>query len=399
MPPWVTRAITLFWLGLIVIWVLQSLFESLSGFLLTVLISLFFSFALEPAVNWLERQGFRRGVGTLLMFSLALILIAGFGFIVGSALAEQLEGLVTDAPQFIDEVEAWLQENVGETVTLDAAREQFLSDDGLGDQLTSMADNAFSFGATVVGVIFDVFTIALFTYYLTADGPKLRRTICSRLKPERQRRVLGVWDLAIQKTGGYILSRTLLAMLSALVTWIAFVIIGVPFPLALAVWVGVLSQFVPVVGVYIAGFLPIVLTVLESPTNALYAGLFLLGYQQIENYLVAPRVDSRTLKIHPAISFGSVVVGASVLGPVGAILALPAAATAQGVISATGERYAIEEGPLTRLGPPRADTPAVVTATLPKHDLDQDSGTNDELSAPRDATDSDADLNAADSEE
>ena len=126
--------------------------------------------------------------------------------------------------------------------------------------------------------------------------------------------MLGVWDLAIQKTGGYILSRTLLAMLSALVTWIAFVIIGVPFPLALAVWVGVLSQFVPVVGVYIAGFLPIVLTVLESPTNALYAGLFLLGYQQIENYLVAPRVDSRTLKIHPAISFGSVVVGASVLG-------------------------------------------------------------------------------------
>lgn len=369
MPRWVPRAIGLFWLGLVALWTLEQLFESLSGFLVTVLISLFFSFALEPAVNWLERQGLKRGVGTIVMFVLALIMIAGFGWIVGSVLAEQLEGLVDDAPQLFDEAEAWLQNNVGESITLDGARSQFLSDDGLGEQLTGIADNAVSLGAAVVGVIFDVFTIALFTYYLTADGPRLRRTICSRLKPERQRRVLGVWDLAIQKTGGYILSRTVLAILSAFCTWIAFSIIGVPFPLALALWVGVVSQFVPVVGVYIAGSLPIALTLIESPTNALYAGLFLLGYQQIENYLIAPRVDSKTLKIHPAVSFGSVLAGASVLGPVGALLALPAAATAQGVISATGERYAIEEGPLTRIGRQASPVvPNVVAATLPKHD-------------------------------
>lgn len=374
MPRWVPRAVGLFWLGLVALWTLEQLFESLSGFLVTILISLFFSFALEPAVNWLEHLGLRRGIGTIVMFLIALAMIAGFGWIVGSVLAEQLDGLVDDAPVFFDESEEWLQNNVGESITLDGARDQFLSDDGLGQQLTGIADNAVSLGAAVVGVIFDVFTIALFTYYLTADGPRLRRTICSRLKPERQRRVLGVWDLAIQKTGGYILSRTVLAILSAFCTWIAFSMIGVPFPLALALWVGVVSQFVPVVGVYIAGSLPIALTLIESPTNALYAGLFLLGYQQIENYLIAPRIDSRTLKIHPAVSFGSVLAGASVLGPVGALLALPAAATAQGLISATGERYAIEEGPLTRLGPQAAQrVPNVVATTLPRHgELDED---------------------------
>lgn len=351
MPTWVPRAIALFWLGLLALWVLWQLFESLSGFLVTILISLFFSFALEPAVNWLEGKGLKRGIGTIVMFVLGLILIAGFGWIVGTVLAEQLTGLVDDAPGFIDEAEVWLQNNVDESITLDGARDQFLSDDGLGEQLTGVADNVVSVGASLVGVIFDVFTVALFTYYLTADGPRLRRTICARLKPERQRRVLGVWDLAIQKTGGYILSRTLLAMLSAFCTWIAFNAIGVPFPLALGVWVGVISQFVPVVGVYIAGSLPIVLTLLESPSRALWAGLFLLLYQQVENYIIAPRIDSKTLKIHPAVSFGSVLAGAAVLGPVGALLALPAAATAQGVISASGERYAIEEGPLTRLGP------------------------------------------------
>lgn len=370
MPKWAPRAIAIFWLGVIVLWVLDRLFDSLRGFLVTLLISFFFSFALEPAVNWLERQGFKRGIGTAIMFVVALVLVVGFGWIVGSVLAEQLTGLVDDAPEFIDEAELWLQNNVDESITLDAARDQILSDNGLGDRLTGIADNAVSVGAAVIGIIFDLFTVALFTYYLTADGPRLRRTICARLKPERQRRVLGVWDLAIQKTGGYILSRTLLAILSAIVTWIAFSIIGVPFPLALAVWVGVVSQFVPVVGVYIAGSLPIVLTLIESPTNALYAGLFLLAYQQVENYLIAPRVDSKTLRIHPAVSFGSVLAGASILGPVGALLALPVAATAQGVISATGERYAIEEGPLTRLSQEveaPAPAPAVIAATLPKH--------------------------------
>ena len=371
MPTWIPRAIGLFFVGVIVLWVLRELFSDLSGFLVTILISFFFSFALEPAVNFLERKGFRRGVGTLMMFSAALVLIGSFLFIVGTVLAEQTVMFVDDAPELIDDLEGWLRDNIDESIELDRAREQFINDDGLGQQLTSYADNVVSAGATIVGLVFQIFTVALFTFYLTADGPRLRRTICSRLKPERQRRVLGVWDLAIQKTGGYILSRTVLATISSLVTWVAFTIIGVPFPLAMAVWVGVLSQFVPVVGIYIAGSLPVLLTLIESPPNALWALLFMVAYQQIENYLLAPRIDSRTLKIHPAVSFGSVLAGASILGPVGALLALPAAATAQGLISATGERYAIEEGPLTRLGPTTTASSAV-EAVLPKHHLEND---------------------------
>lgn len=381
MPTWVPRAILLFFVGVVVLWLLQNLFEDLSGFLVTLLIAFFFSFALEPAVNWLEHRGVRRGGGTLLMFLVATSLISIFGWIVGSVLAEQTIEFVDRAPGLIDDAEAWLQDNVDESIDLNRVRDQFLSDDGLGEQLTGLANNVVGLGATVVSLVFQLFTVALFTFYLTADGPKLRRSICSRLKPERQRRVLGIWDLAIQKTGGYILSRTVLATVSALVTWIAFSIIGVEFPLALAVWVGVVSQFVPVVGVYIAGALPVGLTLLESPTKALWALIFMVAYQQFENYLLAPRIDSRTLKIHPAVAFGSVVAGASILGPVGAVLALPAAATAQGIISATGERYAIEEGPLTALAKHPAhmkDAPPIVRKTLPVHNLEDGEGSGDE---------------------
>ena len=392
MPGWVPRALVLFFTGVAALWLLLRLFEDLSGFLVTLLIALFFSFALEPAVNWLEHRGLRRGAGTLLMFTLATLMISAFGWIVGSVLAEQTIEFVDRAPGLIDDAEGWLQDNVDESVDLNRVRDQFLSDDGLGEQLTGLANNVVGLGATVVSLVFQLFTVALFTFYLTADGPKLRRSICSRLKPDRQRRVLGIWDLAIQKTGGYILSRTVLASISALATWIAFSMIGVEFPLALAVWVGVVSQFVPVVGVYIAGALPVGLTLLESPPEALWALIFMVGYQQFENYLLAPRIDSRTLKIHPAVAFGSVIAGASILGPVGAVLALPAAATAQGIISATGERYAIEEGPLTALAKHPAhikQQPTIVRKTLPVHNLDgkdADSANNDASESAQDGS-------------
>lgn len=380
MPGWVPRALVLFFGGVVALWLLLRLFEDLSGFLVTLLIAFFFSFALEPAVNWLEHRGLRRGAGTLLMFTVAITLISIFGWIVGSVLAEQTIDFVDRAPGLIDDAETWLQDNVDESIDLNRVRDQFLSDDGLGEQLTGLANNVVGLGATVVSLVFQLFTVALFTFYLTADGPKLRRSICSRLKPERQRRVLGIWDLAIQKTGGYILSRTVLASISALVTWVAFSFIGVEFPLALAVWVGVVSQFVPVVGVYIAGALPVGLTLLESPSKALWALVFMAAYQQFENYLLAPKIDSRTLKIHPAVAFGAVVAGASILGPVGAVLALPAAATAQGIISATGERYAIEEGPLTALAKHPAhmkQQPSIVRKTLPVHNLESEDSQDD----------------------
>ena len=111
--------------------------------------------------------------------------------------------------------------------------------------------------------------MVLFTYYLVADGPRLRRTVCSRLPPARQERVLHAWELAITKTGGYLYSRALLALLSAFFHWIVFQAIGTPAPVALALWVGLVSQFLPVVGTYLAGILP---ALLDLPRFAAQGG-------------------------------------------------------------------------------------------------------------------------------
>jgi predicted PurR-regulated permease PerM len=198
-----------------------------------------------------------------------------------------------------------------------------------------------------------LFSVLLFTFYLVADGPKMRRAICSRLTPARQERILGVWELAGDKTGGYLYSRALLALLSTLFHWIVFQSLGLAAPVALALWVGIISQFLPVVGTYLAGILPVLLALLESPVTALIVLIAIVVYQQVENYVFSPRITARTMSLHPALAFGAALGGAAVLGAVGAVLALPAAAMGQAILSEWGDRHQVIPSDLTDVRPHR----------------------------------------------
>lgn len=343
MPGWVPRAIVLFWAGFVVVWLARGVVHSLRPLFLIILISLFLSFAIEPAVNALERRGVRRGLGTGLVFLVVLGALGLFGFAMGSVLADQLNTFVDDAPGLIDDLEGWSQRNISEDIDFAELRQQFVDGGSASTWAQDLAKNAVDFGTAVLGILFQMLTILLFTFYLVADGPRLRRNICSLLPPTRQREVLRVWDLAIEKTGGFIASRAVLAVLSATAHWVAFEIIGVDFPLPLAIWVGVLSQFIPVIGTYLAGALPVLIALLESPSAGLSALVFVVAYQQVENYIFLPRITARTMEMHVATAFGSVIVGSALLGPVGALLALPAAATLQAIISSTLQIHEIDE--------------------------------------------------------
>ena len=114
-------------------------------------------------------------------------------------------------------------------------------------------------------------------------------------------------------------------------------------PLICLKWVGVISQFVPVVGTYIAGVLPLVVGLLGEPVDGLWVLVTIAVYQQIENYLISPRITAHTMQIHPAVAFGSVIAGSAILGVVGALLALPAAATIQSVIGSVARRHEVSE--------------------------------------------------------
>ena len=340
-PPWLFRAILTGAAALGGLYVLAWLIEELKTLIVIVLVSFFLSFALEPAVNRMERVGIRRGVGTGIMFLALLAALGLFLWAIGTVLADQIGEFADDAPGYINDIEDWVEDTFDIEVDAQGLLDEFQEGGAVANLATRLADNLINLGATVLQVLFQILTIALFTFYLVAEGPKLRRNICSLLSQEHQRQVLSIWDLAIDKTGGYIYSRLILAAISFLVHWLVFWLVGAPFPVPMAMWVGLISQFVPVIGTYIAGALPVLIGLLDRPSTGLAILIAIVVYQQVENYLLQPKVTAHTMEIHVTVAFGSVIVGSLLLGAVGAVLALPAAATIQAFLSSYLERHEV----------------------------------------------------------
>lgn len=348
LPRWVWRGILLFWLAYVLVRLLEYSFNRLQSLLMLLLASLFLAFAIEPGVNKLVARGWGRGraTGSIIVFVFALSV--GFVAAVGSFVGNQVVDLLRNSEQYVNDAVDFMNETFNTKIDAAEVNQSIADPQGPVQRfIASQQDRVLRLSVQALGGLLATFTVILFTYYIVADGPRLRRAICSRLAPDRQRRVLDAWELAVTKTGGFLYSRALLALLSTLFHWVAFQTIGTPAPIVMAMWVGLISQFLPVIGTYIAGVLPVLLTLLESPIRALVALGFVVVYQQIENYLFAPRVTARTLELHPALSFGAALAGAALLGPIGAIIALPAAAMVQALVSSIGPRHEVIPDPLT----------------------------------------------------
>ena len=346
MPKWVPRATGVFLGGATLLAALVWVLFRVRSLIIVILVSLFLSFAIEPAVNWLARRGWRRGPATLSMFAVILIGIGGFLFAMGSVLAEQITKLTAEAPGYIREIEHWLEARFGVVIETDALVAEFSTGGSAARLASNVAGDLVSIGTALMSLIFQTLTVLLFTFYLVADGPKLRRLLCSALSAKRQELMLKGWEIAIDKTGAYIYSRTLLGLAAFLVHWLIFALLEVPSPVPLALWVGIMSQFVPVAGTYLAGLLPILIALLHQPITALWVLLAIAIYQQLENYLFAPRITSQTMNIHPAVAFGTVILGASLLGVVGTLLAVPVAATIQAFVSTYIRRHELIDSEL-----------------------------------------------------
>ena len=355
MPKWVPRAIVLFWMMFLAALVARELFHQLSSFLLLVLVSIFLALAIEPGVNRLAKRGWRRGSGTLLIIFGVIAFIGGFLGAVGTLVGSQVADVLENSEMYVNDTVDFVNDTFNANIDPAEVNASIADPKGPVQKfIKNQQGKVISLSVNALGASLQLLTIVLFTFYLVADGPRLRRVICSRLPEAKQRTVLRTWDLAIAKTGGYLYSRALLALVSAFFHWIAFQAIGTPAPIAMALWVGIVSQFLPVVGTYLAGILPLMLTFFDSPFKALLVVAFVLVYQQLENYLISPRITARTLHVHAAVAFGSAIVGGAILGPVGAVLALPAAAMAQALIGSWGPRHDVVDDDLVRMPAARA---------------------------------------------
>jgi len=151
---------------------------------------------------------------------------------------------------------------------------------------------------------------------------------------------LTAWDLTRVKVGGYIAARIVLASINAVASGVAFFLLDLPYWLPLALWTGIVAQFIPNVGTYISIALPVVVGLTSGePLLGLWVLIWAIAYQQVENLTLEPRISARAVDVHPAVSFGSALLGAQLFGLSGALLGVPVAATLMAMLGIYQRRY------------------------------------------------------------
>ena len=336
-PKWIIKYFFIFiaisWLSFYFV----SILKSLSDLILILLVSLLIAAAVEQPVSKLVKKGMRRGFATgltllLLIISISIIILAGSSIFI-SQYQELRESLPNQLINFSIELNK-LGFNL-DYKDLNNSINSFFQD--------SVIDNTSLIISNLLKILVSC-SIALFLiFYLVADGPKIRRTLCSLLPQNKQESFLSIWEEATKKAGGFFLVRSLMALYATFFSFIFFFIIDLPYALPLSVWVGLISQLIPAVGTYLAALLPILIGLSYSPDKVLIIILFLIIYQQFENYILTPKLSKNMLQIHPAIAFFSALIGAIIAGFIGALIAIPFVATMQAFISSFFERYPLIE--------------------------------------------------------
>ncbi|MGY1809415.1 AI-2E family transporter [Blastococcus sp. SYSU D00669] len=339
-PPWLRRALLLVLAAVAAYQVVLWAFTNLRGFLGLLFLAWLFAISIEPVVAALVRRGVRRGGATGIVLSALVVLTVGFFAVFGALLVDQVAALVRALPDVVRDVVDWVNRSFDTDVRAgDVVDSLQLTPERIQDLAQDLTPGLVGVVTTLIGALFQTFTFLLFAYYMSAQAPALRRSVARRFPPRQQRVISTVWEIAVEKTGGYVVSRLVLAVVSAVVTAVVLLVLGVPFWLPLALWTGLVSQFIPTLGTYLAIGLPALVALAVDPFDALWVVVFGTVYQQVENYLIGPRVTARTVNIHPAVALGSVIAGASLFGALGALVSIPVVAAIQAVVETYGRRY------------------------------------------------------------
>ena len=328
-------------LGLIIAFqLIEWAFGKSKDFLFMLLLAWLLGIAITPLVEILTKRGLKRGLSTMIVLLGLVFLVIAFIASFGQLLASQLASLITQIPSLVEGFVNWL--NTSFNLGIDATSiENSLnfSNSQIANFAQNIAGGLLGVVTSVFGFIFNVFTLLLFAFYFAAEAPQIKKTVGSWLPAKQQVVFTTVWQVATEKTGGFVISRVILAVLNATFTSVFLLLIDVPYWLPLGLFTGLVSQFVPTVGSYIGGIIPAIVAVVNDPKDGLFVVIFVLIYQQIENYFFTPRISSLTMDIHPAVAFASVIVFAGFFGAIGALIGVPIAAAIISIIQTYGKRY------------------------------------------------------------
>jgi predicted PurR-regulated permease PerM len=311
-------------LGVLVAWGLWNALGQARSVLILLLVSMFIAVGLNPLVEWFMRRGLKRGLSVGVVFLLMILAVAGVGFAIVPVVTDQINSLIKNAPEWLDLL------TKSKTLNDLNDRYQFIQKAQDYIQDPALAQRAFGgilgVGKVVANALFSGFTILILTLYFLASLPSVKRAAYSLVPASRRTRFSILGDEVLTRVGGYVSGQFMVAACAGFCMFVFLQIVGLrEYALALAIVV-MFTAFIPMVG----GLIGVVVVALIGLTDGLWTGVACLAYgiiyQQIENYVVAPRIMRRAVDIPGAVTVIAALLGGALLGVVGALLAIPSAA-------------------------------------------------------------------------
>ncbi|HEX2294145.1 MAG TPA: AI-2E family transporter [Actinomycetota bacterium] len=297
----------------------------LRSLLMLVFIALFLAVGMDPAIRRLQGWGMKRGqaVATILLGIVGFL--AAFFAAVVPPLVEQVTEFATNLPEYVRDL-AENNERVREYVSEQNIAERL--QDATRDipaQIGSSFGTVLGVAGSVLASIFNTITVLVLTIYFSLSFSRIREGSLRLIPQSKRERVQSILDPILTKIGGYIAGNVVISIVAGVVSFAFLAIAGVPFPVALALWVAI-ADLIPLVGATLGAVPAVIVAFFDSLPTGIATLAFFAVYQQLENYVVAPRVMTKAVDLSPAAVLVSALAGAGLLGVPGVLMAIPAAA-------------------------------------------------------------------------
>jgi predicted PurR-regulated permease PerM len=294
-----------------------------------IIVAIFLTLALNPAVEAFERRGLRRGIATAVTSLLALGVMVAAGWLFIPTLVEEATGFADELPDYVNDVSEG-RGPLGELV------ERYEIDERVRDALQGgnassvlgFSDTALAITQSVITFIVAVVTIAFMTFFMLLEGPRWMERVYGLLPESSQEKWRGIGRDIYRTVGGYVTGNLLISVIAGVSSTIVLLILDVPYAVALGLLVAILD-LIPLAGATLAAIILTAVAFLTSIPAGIVVLAFMIVYQQIENHLLQPLVYSRTVQLSPLAILISVLIGAKIAGILGALAAIPVAGTIQ----------------------------------------------------------------------
>lgn len=298
-----------------------------SQLLLWILTALFIALGLDPVVKWLESRRIPRPAGILISVSVLVLGVAGFFATLIPTIVNQVSDIVRQAPDWIrDFLNSDFFRNVDSQFGLRERITQELDKFGQNSEAVGgIFGGVVGFGSSVANGLFGTLIVLVLSLYFLAALPSMKKW-AYRLAPRSRRpRVEALSEAITDSVGNYVIGQACVALLNAVFAFIVMTILGIPFSVLLAFVVALLA-FIPLVGGMIAAIVVILVALTAGWQTAVIYAIAYFAYLQFEAYFISPRIMQRAVAVPGAVAVISVIAGGSLLGVLGALIAIPTAA-------------------------------------------------------------------------